>query len=282
MAGLETEYGHWRITDSHGNVREGDGWICNNTLTAGHQYVGNVHGDSDSTAEFSSEYGKFYSSHISKWSGDTYTNNTQTNAWYIYNSLKAKGWSVNAIAGLCGNVQAESQFNPGVYEGWKKRQWPSVNYGTGITQWTPSYKLFNWCKDNGDLHVYDLESQCKFLNYESLNNIQYGRASSWPYAGECEPDFKHFRVSTATPFQLGKNFWYCYERPASTAEANGNARGNNAEKWYSFFTGGEPPDPPGPGANPKFNIIRFLMFINGGESDVSHSGRLRTNKRWNK
>ena len=249
MAGLETQYGHWRTVDSHGNVNEGDGWICNNTTTSGHMYVGNDNGDSDNIQEFQSSYGKYYSAHIKKLSvNESYR---EANAWVIFKYLKAAGWSTNAIAGLCGNIQNESGFNPGVYEGYKKRAWPSVNFGVGLTQWTPNVKYFDWAKENGDLHVYAIDSQLARINYESLNNIQYGRASSWPYKEDCEPNFTSFRVSEASPFQLGKNFWYCYERPASTAEENGNARGRNAEKWYTFFTGSQPPGPgPEPDPNP--------------------------------
>ena len=246
MAGLETQWGHYRIVDSHGNVTEGDGWICNNTTTAGHQYVGNEYGDSDYIQEFSGKYGTYYSAHLKPLSGAK----AEANAWCIYKGLKAAGWSVEAIAGLCGNIQNESAFSPGRYEGNKKRQWPYVNWGCGLTQWTANIKLFNWCKENGDVHVYAIESQIDCINWESLNNEQYGRADQWPFAGEIPQSFRQYRTSTMTPFQLGKAFWYCYERPKDPSEANGNARGRNAEKWYKFFTGSEPPTPVDPSPDP--------------------------------
>lgn len=34
------------------------------------------------------------------------------NATYIYNYLIAKGWSINAICGMLGNMQSESSINP--------------------------------------------------------------------------------------------------------------------------------------------------------------------------
>jgi hypothetical protein len=246
MAGLETQWGHYRIVDSHGNVTEGDAWLCNNTTTPGHKYVGNVYGDSDYIQEFSGKYGTYYSAHLKPLSGSY----RDANAWCIYKGLKAAGWSVEAIAGLCGNIQNESAFSPGRYEKDKKRPWPYANWGCGLTQWTPNFKLFDWCKNNGDVHVYAIESQIDCINYESLNNIQYGRASSWPYAGEIPKTFTAYRVSTMSPFQLGKAFWYCYERPKDPSEANGNARGRNAEKWYKFFTGSEPPTPVDPTPDP--------------------------------
>ncbi len=246
MAGLETQWGHYRIVDSHGNVTEGDGWICNNTTTPGHQYVGNEYGDSDYIQEFTGKYGTYYSAHLKPLSGAK----AEANAWCIYKGLKAAGWSVEAIAGLCGNIQNESAFSPGRYEGNRKRPWPYVNWGCGLTQWTANIKLFNWCKENGDLHVYAIESQIDCINYESLHNVQYGRADQWPFAGEIPQSFIAYRTSTMSPFQLGKAFWYCYERPKDPSEANGNARGRNAEKWYKFFTGSEPPTPVDPTPDP--------------------------------
>lgn len=34
------------------------------------------------------------------------------NATYIYKALTEKGWSLNAIAGILGNMQSESSINP--------------------------------------------------------------------------------------------------------------------------------------------------------------------------
>lgn len=271
MAGLETQWGHYRIVDSHGNVTEGDAWLCNNTTTPGHQYVGNVYGDSDYIQEFSGKYGKYYSAHLKPLSGSY----RDANAWCIYKGLKAAGWSIEAIAGLCGNIQNESAFSPGRYEKDKKRPWPYANWGCGLTQWTPNFKLFDWCKNNGDVHVYAIESQIDCINYESLNNIQYGRASSWPYEGEIPKTFTAYRVSTMSPFQLGKAFWYCYERPKDPSEANGNARGRNAEKWYKFFTGSEPPTPvdptPDPGPGGGENVT--YLYTTGLPHSVSYSAK---------
>lgn len=51
--------------------------------------------------------------------GNTYdSSNTLTmeqmkaNANYIYRYLSSKGWTINAISGLLGNMQSESAINP--------------------------------------------------------------------------------------------------------------------------------------------------------------------------
>lgn len=34
------------------------------------------------------------------------------NATYIWNALQAQGWTLNAVAGMLGNMQSESAINP--------------------------------------------------------------------------------------------------------------------------------------------------------------------------
>lgn len=36
----------------------------------------------------------------------------QINATYIWSSLSAEGWTLNAVAGILGNMQSESAINP--------------------------------------------------------------------------------------------------------------------------------------------------------------------------
>lgn len=56
------------------------------------------------------EYGTYW--------GNTYDSSNaldfeqmKINARYIYNSLIVKGWTINAISGMLGNMQSESSIN---------------------------------------------------------------------------------------------------------------------------------------------------------------------------
>lgn len=40
------------------------------------------------------------------------TSQMQVNARYLYGALNAKGWTLNAISGMLGNMQSESSINP--------------------------------------------------------------------------------------------------------------------------------------------------------------------------
>lgn len=41
------------------------------------------------------------------------TEQMQGNAREVLSFFEQKGWSLNAIAGICGNMQSESNINPG-------------------------------------------------------------------------------------------------------------------------------------------------------------------------
>ena len=70
-------------------------------------------------------------------------NQTQiNNATYIYNYLIEKHWTLNAIAGLIGNIVSESSLYSDIWEG-------GIGPGYGLVQWTHANNLINWCKSNG-------------------------------------------------------------------------------------------------------------------------------------
>lgn len=57
------------------------------------------------------QYGLYYGNDYSSSQALTLTQ-MQINAQYIYRALTDKGWTLNAIAGVLGNMQTESSINP--------------------------------------------------------------------------------------------------------------------------------------------------------------------------
>lgn len=186
----------------------------------------------------------------------------EINATYIYNYLGALGWTANAIAGLLGNLQAESTINPGRYQG----DDPS-GAGWGLAQWTPKSKYTNWCDENG-LVWYEMDSALKRLIYEMDEGIQFYKTDSYPIT------FKQFAVSEREPYWLGGAFLCNYERPASVLydpdsetydehlakrAASIQRRGNMANRWYEFLTGLPAPEMPGSGSRKGMSFLMLLM-----------------------
>ena len=81
----------------------------------------------------------------------------KNNAEMFYDRMRGYGFSLNAIAGILGNVQYESSINPGIWE-----SLDPYEGGYGLVQWTPYTKYSEWAgsgwQNNGD-------KQCERISY---------------------------------------------------------------------------------------------------------------------
>lgn len=178
------------------------------------------------------------------------------NATYIYNYLSAKGWSVNAIAGLLGNMQHESSINPGR---WQSEDVGNVSMGYGLCQWTPSTKYTSWCTQNKFTDPSTMDANLGRLIYEVENMIQYYATDGYPES------FSEFTKSMKSPYYLACAFAWNYERSyvvlygsESEREALRQKRGGSANEWFEYLTGGEAPViPTTKNKKKKFNFILF-------------------------
>ena len=180
----------------------------------------------------------------------------QLNATYIYRYLSMRGWTVNAVAGLLGNMEAESSINPGRWEGNNV----GVGPGYGLVQWTPYTKYTEWSGIVGDYSTMD--NNLNRIMYELQNGIQYYATADYPES------FMEFSRSTKTPYYLACAFAWNYERSyvviwgtEEEKEALRQRRGGAANYWYEYLTG-EPPVPPVPptptmSKNKNYNFVLF-------------------------
>lgn len=153
----------------------------------------------------------------------------QNNATLLWAYFKEKGWTLNAVAGMLGNMQAESTINPGRWQGGIVE--PSQGYG--LVQWTPSTNVTNWLTANG----YAIDSgdgQCAKIQNELETGQQWIPTDTYPMT------FREFTQSTDTPYNLAMVFIRNYERPA---EPDQPIRGIYAIYWYDFLGGTPPPKP---------------------------------------
>lgn len=155
----------------------------------------------------------------------------EVNALYIYNILITKGWTVNSISGMLGNMQTESTINPSI---WQNLDSGNLNLGFGLVQWTPASKYIDWCNANGIDYLL-MESNLDRIEWEVTNNVQWIATTDYNYS------FQEFKESTDNPYKLGIAFLRNYERPANP---NQEQRGIQAMEWYTFLTGIVPPFPP--------------------------------------
>lgn len=158
----------------------------------------------------------------------------KNNASLIAEIFRDAGWTDNAIAGMLGNMQAESSLNPGIWEGLDE----SAKGGYGLVQWTPYTNYSDWAggnwENNGPL-------ECERILYEFANGIQYYKTTSYPLSAS------EYAVSTESAEYLAYAWLYNYERPASLDQPQ---RAEYAAKWYEFLTE----------ETPKADIPVWLLF----------------------
>ena len=153
----------------------------------------------------------------------------QINATYIYNYLIENGWTKNAICGMFGNMQVESQFSPGR---WEDTPGDRMEHGFGLVQWTPATKLINWAKEK-DLDPYDIDTQLYRIVQEAIDDSP--ELYQWnSHLHDSEMTFREFTQSTESPEELTEVFMLCYEKP-NLEFSHLERRREYAAYWYSYF-----------------------------------------------
>lgn len=205
------------------------------------------------TGKYGSYYGSLWGA-----SAALSTKEMETNARYIFSYLSAKGWTVNAISGLLGNLENESAINPGRWEGNNVGTGP----GYGLVQWTPYTKYTDWCAGQGFSDPSEMDANLARIIYELENNLQFYATDDYPMT------FKDFTKSTETPYKLACAFAWNYERSwtvlygtEAEKEALRQLRGGDADKWYQFLTGETPTPPSGETGKKKKGLSLLFMYL---------------------
>lgn len=198
------------------------------------------------------------------------------NASNIYIYLNRLGWSLSAIAGMLGNAQLESTFNPALIEGVHRSYLPNsadsladvpnsvmINFykdyygasdnefGVGLVQWsgyTPTapagQKLVSFA-ERYNMNWYDGQTQMFRIQREQETNIQW---TSYTINGTYWT-WDNYPTNNETP-EVSAHVWQaCYEVSATGTLPTREA---NARYWYDYFTN-NPPTPP-------FTLDHWLLF----------------------
>lgn len=155
----------------------------------------------------------------------------ENNATEFYSYFNSKGFTIESVAGMLGNLQQESNINPGM------KQTASASSGWGLIQWTPSSNLTDYANAQGsDWATGEIQTQ---LMWDEIINGYGGQwipkpALGYSYTGD---EFSKLNdVSEACKA-------YLYERERAGVEALSN-RLTYASNWYEYLTGVTPPEPP--------------------------------------
>lgn len=172
---------------------------------------------------------------------EDYGDKQKNNAACIFSYFYFKGWTINAIAGLCGNIMQESKFNPALIE--------IGGTGHGLVQWTPPENLYDVLDVLFGSHDdwEDGTKQCDVLYaeyQESTGEAHRGIEPQWYPSSYSSMDWNTWAHSTSDPGELALIFQANYERPASIHQE----RAEFARKWYEYLS---TVDPKFPGQNTR-------------------------------
>lgn len=171
----------------------------------------------------------------------------ENNATEFYGYFNSKGFTIESVAGMLGNLQQESNINPGM------KQTASARSGWGLIQWTPSSNLTDYANAHGsDWATGEIQTQ---LMWDEIINGYGGQwipkpALGYSYTGD---EFSKLNdVSEACKA-------YLYERERAGTEAL-SKRLTYAGNWYEYLTGVTPPAPPTPPASAKRKGMPIWMM----------------------
>ena len=164
-----------------------------------------------------------------------YNEKAINNANVIKDYFLAQGWTINAIAGLCGNIQQESTFNPALQE-----VGAGENGGHGLVQWTPPTDLFHVMDVLYGSHAEWTDGQKQlsviFAEFQQSSGIKnWGIEPQWYPRHGYTMTWREWTQSTADAGYLAMAFQEEYERPY-VIHAEREAFG---QRWYRYFTTGE-------------------------------------------
>lgn len=163
------------------------------------------------------------------------------NVQYIYAFLCANGFTKEAACGVLGNMESESQFNPGIWQSTN-----NLSKGYGVVQWTPATVFLDYAKEQGILSaataaatnalansdaktLMDTELAC--LLYCCTTRHDFFKPSESMQHSGYSMTFSQYKASTLPAETLGVVFHDHYERSSGTLAAV-QKRGTQAQNWY--------------------------------------------------
>ena len=147
----------------------------------------------------------------------------QGNALEVYKYFTGKGWTLNAISGVLGNMEKESNINPGLWQSLKEGNYSG---GFGLVQWTPATNYTNWANSNG-YGITDPEGQMYWIDALSASSGQWIATSAYSMT------WSAYKSSTESPEYLASAFLKNFERAGVEVESE---RRSAARKWYDYLT----------------------------------------------
>ena len=190
----------------------------------------------------------------------------ENNANIIINYYRNLGINDRTIAGILGNMQAESSINP------ERNEVGGAGYG--LVQWTPISVLQNHCNtlglspyNDGDVQIQvliaEIQNQANVAEWYSsqafISNY-YNSGASSDMVGITGSQFLSNEMNW-NPDKLAVLFMSAYERPSYDPSINHYQRRMEfALEWFTYMGGIIPPTPPS--GRPKKHKFPWAIYSN--------------------
>lgn len=175
----------------------------------------------------------------------------KNNAILVYRYLSARGWSLNAIAGVLGNMEIESTINPGIWQNLE------INplLGFGLVQWTPANNYTVWASHQG-FALDDGNGQLQWIDEETVKQGQ------WIATSEYNISFEEFKRSSQPPSWCASAFLKNFERAGVEKEEDRREKASLWKIYIQEHEGMDPdqPDTPTPTKPKKKKKFNFVLF----------------------
>lgn len=199
-------------------------------------------------------------------SKDTYLNQSEmeNNATIIINYYRSIGIEDRTIAGILGNMQAESTLSPILNE-------RGGGGGYGLVQWTPKSDLINACSTlglspytSGDVQIQVVKEEIsgpssvrQWYTTSAFISNYYNSGATSDMIGITGDEFLNNTMNW-TPEKLAIMFMAGYERPSYLPLINHYLqRQQNARNWFNFMSGLTPPTPIYSKKKKGYNFVLF-------------------------
>ena len=192
-------------------------------------------------------------------------NEKENNAICVINIMRSLGINDTTIAGILGNMEAESTIEPHLNE-------RGGGGGYGLVQWTPQTVLINHCNTLNISPYTDGDVQCRCIYYEILGNPAsinewytssgfisnyYNSGATQDMIGISGQDFINNTMNWSAD-KLAILFMAGYERPSYDPNINHyQKRKEYALKWFEFMGGYIPIIPIVQPKKSKFNWVLY-------------------------
>lgn len=163
----------------------------------------------------------------------------QNNAEIVWTTMKNNGWNEYSISALLGNMDQESNINPGFSQ-------RGGGTGYGLVQWTPGTRWKNWADLNGYAYNDGYGQLAKIQEEMTASNqdewyktsVIYGDNPPNGFYELTRDEFIHNRLNKSIEYLTSAWLWE-YERP-NLSDAMENYRIERALYWYDYFRSYEP------------------------------------------